>query len=80
MRIILTVREQCTVHEIPVLEEGTLQSHHAPTLHAQHRVAPRHRTRSFHIAQGDVHTTDIAHATINDNNLAVIPVVHLTCK
>ena len=41
--------------------------------HTQHRVAPRRRDIAF----GNIHASDIAYPTIDDNQLAVVAVVHL---
>ena len=35
---------------------------------------------ALHIAQGEIHATDIAYPAIDDENLTMVAVVHLTCK
>ena len=53
---------------------------HTTSANPQHGVAPRHIASTFYVALGNIHTTDIAHQTINHNNLAVVTIVHLTGK
>ena len=78
--IVVTVGYQRTIHEIPVYQESPLQRVDDRPLQAQHRIAPGLVARSLHIAQGDVHATDITHLTIDDNDFAVVTVVHLAGK
>ena len=83
----LAVAEQRAVYEVPVDEEGALQGVYTTTLYAQHRVAPTTQLlnsftsfTSFDIPHGDIHTSDIPHATIDDEHLAVVAVVGPTGK
>ena len=78
--IIALVTQLRAVHEIPVDEEGTLQGVDTTTLDAHHRVAPSSLMTALHIAQGEIHATDIAYPAIDDENLTMVAVVHLTCK
>ena len=78
LRIELTVGEQGTVYEIPVNEERPLQGIDGTTRHPEHRVTPRLSLRTFHIAQGKVHTADESNLAVDDDDLTVVTVVHLT--
>ena len=80
MRIVFAVADERTVYEVPVDEESTLQGIDCTTRQSPHGVAPWLRTRSLHIAQGNIHTTHIAHTTINDNDLTMVAVVGLRRK
>ena len=77
-RIILTVVNQGTVNEIPVNEESTLQGMNLRARHLNHCVAPGLRLCSLDITQGDIHTTDKAYPAVDDHQLTVVAVVHLT--
>ena len=57
-----------------------MQGIHRPTPYSQHGIAPRLFARALNIAQGDIHTTDKTHLTIDDNDLAVVTIIHLTRK
>jgi hypothetical protein len=74
--VVFAVREQSAINEIPVYKKSPLQGVDCSPLHLEHRVAPLFRD----VAQGDVHTTDEACLSIDDNELAVIAVVNLAGK
>ena len=70
-RIVFGIVEQRRVDKIPVDEEGALKSVDTAALNAEHRVAPP----VLHVAHGNVHAPDIAHAAVDDEKLAVVAIV-----
>ena len=78
MRVVLPVGKQRTIHEVPIHEERSLQGCHSPTRHLQHRVAPDMSFGSLHITQGDVHAADESYKAVDNDDLSVVAVVHLT--
>ena len=80
MRIILTVGDKVTIHEIPVYKECPLQTIHTTARYLQHSISPGLALRAFHITQGDIHASNEPCTSINDNHLPVVTIVHLTRK
>ena len=88
LRIVLAVAQQGAVYEVPVDEECALQRVDGAACHAYHGIAPSHVARSFllflssavnalHIAQRYVHAADETRGAVDDDELAVVAVVHL---
>ena len=75
--VVAAVGDERSVDEVPVDEERALQTVHHAARQPQHGVAPRLSARPLHIAQGDVHATNVAHLSVDDNQFAVVAVVGL---
>ena len=79
--VVASVGDERPVDEVPVDEEGTLQSVDGRPLKAQMGVAPGGGClfcgAAFDVASGDVHTSDVASLSVDDVNLTVVAVVHL---
>ena len=76
-RVIGAACNQGAIDKIPVNEECALQGIDHSARKSYHGVAPGLLLGTFHVAEGDVHTTDIACLPVDDYQFAVVAVVGL---